>query len=116
MGSRIVKDHISRKELQEIASERFGDLVKGVIDIKQEILALGPEMHIDAETELIEKEGSLHEDAWGINLYPAKTGPEFLEFDSMINLKPAFGNRTRGVEDENIRKRIREIIERIVTN
>src|SRR3989344_5738404 len=101
---RIIKDHVSRKELQEIADERFGDLVKAAIDIKQEILALGPEMHVDAEMELIEKEGSLHEDVWGINLYPAETGDAFLEFDSMINLKPAFGNRTRGVDDNNIRK------------
>ena len=114
MGIYIVKEHISRAELQKIANERFGDLVKGVIDVRQGILALGPELHADAESELIEKEGSKREDTWGINLYPEKRGAGFLEFDSMINLKPAFGNRTRGVEDENIRKNISDIISRIV--
>src|SRR3989338_8045321 len=114
MGIRVIKDSISRKELREIANERFGDLVKAVIDIRQEILAIGPELHADAETELIEKEGSRREDNWGINLYPGETGDGFLEFDSVVNLKPAFGNRTRGVDDEKIRGRIREIIGRMI--
>ena len=114
MGIHVIKDKISRETLRKIADERFGDLVKAAIDIRQEILALGSEMHIDAETELIEKEASQHADVWGINLYPAKTGEDFLEFDSMINLKPAFGNRTRGVDDEKIRERIKEIIGRLV--
>ena len=116
MTIRIIKDSISREALQKIADERFGDLIKAAIDIRQEILALGPEMHTDAETELMEKEASQHADVWGINLYPAKIGEDFLEFDSMINLKPAFGNRTRGIDDEKTRTRIKEIIERLVTN
>lgn len=111
----IVKDRISRTKLQEIANERFGDLVKAAVDVRQEIVALGPELHADAETELIEKESSLREDVWGINLYPAETGDRFIEFDSVINLKPAFGNRTRGVDDETIRKRIRDIVHHMVT-
>jgi len=114
MGIRIVKDRISRKEIQEIAGERFGDLVKAAIDIEKGIIALGAELHADAQVELIEKEGSSTEDVWGINLYPAETGDAFVEFDSMINLKPAFGNRTRGVDDESIQKKIREIVARIV--
>lgn len=115
MGIRIIKDHLSRSKLQEIANERFGDLAKAAVDVEQGILAVGAELHADAETELIEKEGSKREHIWGINLYPAEKGDAFLEFDSMINLKPAFGNRTRGVDDETVRARIREIMGRIVT-
>lgn len=114
MGIRIVKDHISRTELQKIANERFGDLVKAAVDIEQGIIALGPELHADAEAELIEKEGSRRENIWGINLYPAETGDAFIEFDSMINLKPAQGNRTRGVDDEKMREEIRRIVGEIV--
>ena len=114
MGIRIVKDRISRIELQKIANERFGDLVKAAVDIEQGIMALGPELHADAEAELIEKEGSRRENIWGINLYPAETGDMFLEFDSMINLKPAQENRTRGVDDEKIRQEIRRIVEKII--
>lgn len=114
MGIRIVKDSISRSELQKIADERFGDLVKAAIDVRQEILALGAELHADAETELMEKEGALREDIWGINLYPAEKGNTFVEFDSMINLKPALGNRSRGVDDETMRARIRDIMSRMI--
>ncbi|OGG63019.1 hypothetical protein A3C21_03265 [Candidatus Kaiserbacteria bacterium RIFCSPHIGHO2_02_FULL_59_21] len=113
---RIIKDRISRKELREIADERFGDLVKAAIDIRQEIIALGAELHADAQVELIEKEESSTEDIWGINLYPAEKDDALVEFDSMINLKPAFGNRTRGVDDESTRGKIREIVNRIVTD
>src|SRR3989338_362046 len=111
MGIRIIKDRISRKELQDIANERFGDLVKAAIDIRQEILAVGAELHADAQVELIENAGSSTEDIWGINLYPAEKGDAFVEFDSMINLKPAYGNRTRGVDDESIQERIRKIVD-----
>ena len=116
MGIRIIKDRISRKELQDLANERFGDLVKAAIDVQKNIIALGAELHADAETELIEKEGSKREDIWGINLYPAEKGDAFLEFDSMINLKPAYGNRTRGVDDESMQERIRKIVDQIVSD
>jgi len=114
MTIRIIKNSISKDELQSIANERFGDLVKAVVDIRQKALALGPELHSDAETELIEKEGSVREDLWGINLYPAEEGGNFIEFDSMINLKPAFGNRTRGVDNEETRAKIIAVINAIV--
>jgi len=116
MGIRIIKDRISRKELQDLANERFGDLVKAAIDVQKNIIALGAELHADAETELIEKEGSKREDIWGINLYPAEKGDAFLEFDSMINLKPAYGNRTRGVDDREMQQKIKDIVGRIVNN
>jgi len=114
MGIRIVRDKISRSELQKIADERFGDLVKAAVDIKQSIIALGPELHADAEAELIEKAGSRRDDIWGINLYPAETGESFIEFDSMINLKPGLGNRTRGVEDEAMREAICRVVGEII--
>ena len=114
MAIRIVKDTISRNELQKIADERFGDLVKAAIDVRQEILALGAELHADAETELIEKEKSSRKDIWGINIYPQEPDESFIEFDSMINLKPAFGNRSRGIDDEHIRAQIRKIVNRVV--
>mgnify|MGYP001577282099 CR=1 FL=1 len=113
MGTYIISGNLSRAQLHEIARERYGDMVKAVVDLKKGIMSLGPEMHADAETELIEK-GSMREDLWGINLYPAETGDSFLEFDSMINIRPLQGNRTRGVEDENIRNQIKALIARMI--
>src|SRR3989344_9034238 len=114
MVIRIIKTPIPRSELQRIANERFGDLVKGAVDVRQKIIALGPELHADAESELIEKEGSLREDVWGINLYPAEHGDGFIEFDSLINLKPALGNRTRGVDNAKTREEIAKIVNEFI--
>lgn len=108
---KIVADFISIAELQTMASALFGDLVKGVVDVEREILALDAELHSDLEAMLLE-EGSNQLDLWGINLYPALTGDAFLEFDSMINLRPAQGNKSRGVDDPIVRRKILAIIEK----
>ncbi len=116
MEIRVVKDSISRAKLREIAKMQFGDMVKAVIDIEQGIMAVGEELHADGEVLLMEQENSKREHAWGINLYPEKFGDEFVEFDSMINLKPAFGNRTRSVEDAATRDKINVIVKKLVTD
>ena len=46
---RLVTKKISIPELKEIAEERFGDMVKAVADISGGVLAIGGEMHADAE-------------------------------------------------------------------
>lgn len=113
MAIKIIKIPIKKAELLEIASKGFGDIVKAVIDIEQGIMAVGGELHADEEVLLMEQCNSKREYLWGINLYPQKTEEEWIEFDSMINLKPAFGNRSRGVENSEIREKIKEIINKL---
>ena len=86
MEIKIIKNNISRKELVEIAKNQFGDLIKAVVDIEQEIMAIGGELHADEEALLMEREDSKREYVWGINLYPEKSGEEWIEFDSVIVL------------------------------
>lgn len=114
MEIKIIKNPITRFELKKIAKDGFGDLVKGAVDIEQGIMALGGEMHMDEQMELIERENSKQEFVWGINLYPEKEGSDFIEFDSMINLKPAFDNRTRGVDNLETQKKIIEVIQKLI--
>jgi len=114
MEIRIVKKPISKTELEQIAKEGFGDMVKAVIDVEKGVMAIGGELHMDELELLLEKENSLHQNIWGVNLYPEKSGDDFVEFDSMVNLKPAFGNRTRGVDDIEIQKKIIEIISNLI--
>lgn len=114
MSIKIIKDKISLKELREIAKEEFGDVIKAVVDIEQEIMAAGGEFHSEEEVLLIEEEGSKRENTWGVNLRPQESGDEFIEFDSMINLKPSYGNRSRGVEDSEKRAKIKEIVKKLV--
>jgi hypothetical protein len=113
MKIKIVEEPIDIKELGKIGEEGFGDLVKGVVDIEKEIMAIGGELHADEEAILLSL-GSKLENLWGINLYPQKKDEEFIEFDSVINLKPAQGNRSRGIENPQIQKRIKEIVERLI--
>jgi Protein of unknown function (DUF5674) len=111
---RIVRDVITVAELNELAEERFGDLVKAVIDLEREVMAVGEGMHADEEAALLD-DGSRQADLWGINFYPAEYGsPDWLEFDSMINLRPGRGNRTRSVDDPATRARITDLVARLV--
>lgn len=114
MEIHIVKKPITREELKQIASERYGDMVKAVVDLEREIMAMGGEFHADEELLLMEQEGSRRECTWGINLYPDSIGEDFIEFDSMINLKPAFGNRTRSVDKEDIQEKIRNVVKKLI--
>ena len=110
---KIIKDKISLEELKKMAQKMFGNLVKAVIDIKKEIIVIDAPMHADQEALLIEK-GSNQADLWGINLYPDKKGKDFIEFDSMINLKPNQNNRTRGVDHPDIRAKLIKIVKKLV--
>lgn len=112
---KIVDDKITISELKEMSRKMFGNLVKAVVDIEKEMMAVDAELHADEEAELLEK-GSNQKNLWGINLYPELfDSNEFVEFDSMINLRPSQGNRSRGVNDLEIQKKILEIVKKRVT-
>lgn len=110
----IVRDRLTLTHVQALAESGFGDLVKAVVDVDRCVMAIGGELHADEEARLID-DGSRTADLWGINLYPADHGqPEWIEFDSMINVRPRQGNPSRSVEDPSTQARIVEIVERIV--
>ncbi len=115
MNIRIVKEPITSKELSEFVQEGYtGRLVKAVVDIKQGIMAIGGELHADEEVLLMGQEGAEREDTWGINIYPEKSDEDFIEFDSMINLKPGLGNRSQGIENMEIQEKIRAIVSKLI--
>jgi hypothetical protein len=88
-------------------------MVKAVVDIERGIMAVDGELHSDEE-ELLLQNGSRQANLWGINIYPDAGAEDWIEFDSMINLRPSQDNRTRGVEDPDRRRRILEIVSRLV--
>jgi len=111
----IVRESVGLPRLRALAEGLFGDLVKAVVDVDRGIMAIAGELHADEEALLLD-DGSAQASLWGINLYPAEHGtPGWIEFDSMINVRPRQGNRTRSVDDPEIRDRIAAIIERLVT-
>lgn len=109
----IVKETISLIELKKMAAGLFGNIVKAVVDVEQEIMAVDADLHSDQEALLL-SEGSKQSDLWGINIYPELQAAERIEFDSMINLKPSQNNRTRGVDDPEIRSRIIKIANKLI--
>jgi uncharacterized protein YjbK len=104
-----ISDQIHKDELKEMASKMFGNLVKAVVDVEKEVLVVDAELHSDQEAYLLEH-GSEQNNLWGINIYPELTGDEMIEFDSMINLRPSQGNNSRGVDNEEIQRKIIKII------
>ena len=110
---RIVREQLTRSELVTIAAEQFGDMVKAVVDVERGIMSLGGELHSDEEALLLD-DGSSQRDLWGINLYPSAEEADWIEYDSMINVRPSQGNRTRGVEDAALRAKIRRIVNELV--
>lgn len=109
-----VVQSVSIDELRKMSAAMYDGLVKAVVDVAQNVLVIDAPMHSDAEALLLQM-GSKQSDLWGINLYPDDYGTDgFIEFDSMINLRPGQGNRTRGVEDDGIRKQIVAIVNETV--
>jgi hypothetical protein len=113
-GPRILQSPVTRRELVVLAAEQFGDMIKAAVDVVREVVALGGQLHSDEEAILLD-DGSRQSDVWGINLYPDEPGDGWIEFDSMINVRPSQGNRSRGVADKALQNRIREVVSRWVT-
>jgi len=112
---KIIEKNITPDELREMSQKMFGNLVKAVVDIEKGILAVDAELHSDEEAFLLEN-GSKQANLWGINIYPEFFGQaDFIEFDSMINLRPSQNNRSRGVDNPEIREKILEITNKLIS-
>ena len=109
MSIRLVRDSIARDALVELGKEYYEEMVKGVVDIGRRIIAVGGEMHADAEAILLE-DGSRQSELWGFNILPGKPKEECLIYESFINIRPRDGNRTVEVESPGIREVMRGII------
>lgn len=112
---KIIKNKISVSELKTMAQSKFGNLVKAVVDIERRMIAVDAELHADEEALLIEN-GSDQKNLWGINIYPDLRKDEWIEFDSMINLRPSQENRSRGVDDKKNREKIIKVVNEVVVD
>ena len=110
---KIITDKISVEELKKMADKMFGNLVKGVVDIEKEVMAVNGELHADEQALLLEN-NSKQENLWGINIYLEKIDQDFIEFDSVINIRPSQQNRSRGVDNLEIREKIIEIVNKLI--
>lgn len=106
---RIISETLAIGELKRMAEDGFGNMVKAVVDVERRLIAVDAELHSDLEAALLD-DGSKQSSLWGVNLYPDLPENDFIEYDSMINLRPSQGNRSRGVEDEGNRRLIAAVV------
>lgn len=110
---KIVDKKLKMDEVEKFVGNPYPNMVKFVVDVQREVLALGGELHSDAEALLLTN-GSKQADLWGANYWPDKPKDARIEYTSMINIRPSAGNRSMEVKDPAIRKRILEIAERLL--
>lgn len=106
---KILQETIKPADLANSEAIFEGPMVKGVVDIKRKLLAIDAGLHADLEKMLLE-DGSNQDDVWGINLWYEDEGDNFIEFDSMINVRPRQGNRSRSVESPVVQQQIIEVV------
>ncbi len=111
---KIIKEKISLDEFKKIAKEWYGNMVKAVVDVQQRVMAVGGELHSDEESLLLEY-GLKQENLWGINIHFDEPRDSWIEFNSMINIRPRQNNRSRNVENEGIRKQIKNIVNDLIS-
>ncbi len=109
----VIKEKITEDKLRSFLDNPFPEMVKFVIDAEKKIIALGGEMHADAEKVLLES-GSKQADLWGANIYPNKGIKERYKYHSLINIRPAQGNRSLEVEDVAVRRKMKEVIDKLL--
>ena len=109
----ILQQPISRAKLRTLAQNTFGDMIKCVADIRLHLLALDADLHADLEQMLL-KNGSAQENLWGFNLWVEEAGEDFIEYDSLINIRSWQGNPSRDVLDPEVREKIRQIVEQFI--
>jgi hypothetical protein len=110
----ILQKPVSREELKHIAQNTFGDMVKCVADVRMNLLAIDAELHADLERLLLDN-GSAQEDLWGFNLWVEEDDEDFIEFDSLINIRAWQGNPSREVLNPDVRNRINNMVSEFIT-
>lgn len=110
----ILQEPITRLALKELAQNTFGDMIKCVADVKRRLLAIDADLHADLERLLLESD-SAQEDLWGFNIWVEEAGEDFIEFDSLINIRSWQGNPSRHVEDPQVQAAIKSIVDKYIT-
>lgn len=113
MNIKIITQKISNEEFRSFLGQYFDDMIKFVVDVERRVIALGGEMHADAEEVLLEN-GSTQQNLWGANIYPDRLGEEKLEYVSLINIRPAQQNRSMEIQDDVRRETIKNIVTELI--
>jgi len=109
----IIEERIERLELARLVAAFFVDMVKIVVDVQRQVVAVGGELHADAEQLLLEQ-GSRQADLWGANYYPGRGAEECLEYTALINIRPSQDNPSMEIQNAETREKVRSMVERLI--
>lgn len=109
----ILSNTVSLDYIRDLSENWYGEMIKAVADIDKGLVAVDAELHSDLERMLLEN-GSDQQSLWGFNIYPDLEGEDFVEFDSLINIRPRQNNRSRDVEDPQIRQKILSLVDKFI--
>lgn len=109
----ILSNTVSLDYIRDLSENWYGEMIKAVADIDKGLVAVDAELHSDLERMLLEN-GSDQKSLWGFNIYPDLEGEDFVEFDSLINIRPRQNNRSRDVEDPQIRQKILSLVDKFI--
>ena len=113
MNIKILDHKLNIDEVKELADYWYGTMIKGCVDIEQGRVALGGDYHIEC-SELLTSNNSKFQDVWGFNIRFEENPDGVLEFDSMVNIKPNLGNRSRSIDNDEVIKKARKIIYKFI--
>jgi hypothetical protein len=105
---KIIRNPTSIKKLWQSKESGFEEMVKIVVDIERDVLAIDAELHADLENLLLE-DGSKQENIWGANVYPAKAKDEFIEYTAFINIRPSQNNKSMEILDPVTKEKVKKI-------
>ncbi len=101
---KILTRPLNKKEIDDLAKEFFGDMIKVVVDVQDGSIAAGCSLHADAEQILL-KNGSRQENIWGANYFPGRKKGEKIEYTALINIRPRKGNKSQFIQDTGSARR-----------
>ena len=109
----ILRQRTPLSHLRSRCMTHFQEMIKADVDVERHVMAVDAEMHADLEAELL-SDGSDQQHIWGINLYPGKAGTQFIEYHSLINIRPSQGNLSMSISDPGLRASITAVVEELV--
>ena len=110
---KLVETSITLGELRSMAEARFGDLVKAVVDVRRGIMVVDAELHSDEEALLLES-GSEQADSLGDQPLSRLAGVRVDRIRFHDQHPSLQGNRSRGVDDPEIRAQIVAVVGSLV--
>ena len=92
--------------------EAHGTYLKVAVDTERGILVGGGEFHADCEAYLTES-GGKQELIWGADWIPDS---QEVRFEALINIRPKLNNPSMTVLDEDIQKKVKDIVTNLLGN